>query len=116
MHTVEAKVGALLDLEQYTRKVTREDKAAYGLALGRAGAKGAREHEKPGGNLYCGRKRKVLEYEGVMAIFWRTSRTGGGFRDGGGGWCLSSSGACLNLIVPGEPRWAQEHGLLGAEL
>ena len=84
MHTVEAKVGALLDLEQYTSKVTREDKAAYGLALGRAGAKGAREHEKPGGNLYCGRKRKVLEYEGVMAIFWRTSRTGGGFMDGGG--------------------------------
>ena len=45
-----------------------------------------------------------------------TSRTGGEFRGGGGGWFLSSSGACPDLVVPGEPGWVQKHRLLGAEL
>lgn len=62
-HTVEAEVGALLDLEQYTRKVTRE-KAAYGPALGRAGARGAGEHEKPGENCTVEGKGKILNMRG----------------------------------------------------
>lgn len=64
VHMGEAEVGALLDLEQYTGKVTTEMKAAYGPALGRAGAGGAGKHEKPGGNCTVEGKGKFSNMRG----------------------------------------------------